>query len=114
MNDRGSAEVVVASIGLSMGVLSRTLFTMIVAMAVATTLVMPPTLRWALKRLPLTPAEKERLERKAFEVQGFVPWLERLLVPAGEGPAACLAARLARLLVMPTALAAAFAALLVG
>ena len=36
MNARGSTEVVVATIGLSMGVLSQTLFTMIVAMAVIT------------------------------------------------------------------------------
>jgi Kef-type K+ transport system membrane component KefB len=53
MNARGSAEVIVASIGLSMGVISQDLFTMIVTMAVVTTLVMPPTLRWALSRLSL-------------------------------------------------------------
>ena len=48
MNARGSTEVIVATIGLSMGALSQDLFTMIVAMAVLTTLAMPPTLRWAL------------------------------------------------------------------
>ena len=48
MNARGSTEVIVATIGLSMGALSQNLFTMIVAMAVVTTLAMPPTLRWAL------------------------------------------------------------------
>ena len=53
MNARGSTEVIVATIGLSMGVLSQNLFTMIVAMAVITTIAMPPTLRWALARLPL-------------------------------------------------------------
>ena len=34
MNARGSTEVIVATIGLSMGVLSQNLFTMIVTMAV--------------------------------------------------------------------------------
>ena len=49
MNARGSTEVIVATIGLSMGALSQNLFTMIVAMAVITTMAMPPMLRWALR-----------------------------------------------------------------
>jgi len=80
MNARGSTEVIVASIGLSMGALSQDLFTMIVAMAVVTTLAMPPTLRWALSRLPLRTDERDRLEREAFEATGFVTNIKRLLV----------------------------------
>ncbi len=52
MNARGSTEVIVASIGLSMGALSQDLFTMIVAMAIVTTMAMPPMLRWGLSRVP--------------------------------------------------------------
>ena len=37
MNARGSTEVIIATIGLSMGVLSQNLYTMIVTMAVVTT-----------------------------------------------------------------------------
>ena len=48
MNARGSTEVIIATVGLSMGALNQNLFTMIVAMAVITTTAMPPTLRWAL------------------------------------------------------------------
>src|SRR6185503_12094176 len=44
MNARGSTEVIVATVGLSMGALTQNLFTMIVAMAVITTLAMPPSL----------------------------------------------------------------------
>jgi Kef-type K+ transport system membrane component KefB/nucleotide-binding universal stress UspA family protein len=80
MNARGSTEVIVATIGLSMGALSQTLFTMIVAMAITTTMAMPPMLRWALARVPLRKAEKERLEREELEQKGFVPNLERLLL----------------------------------
>ncbi|MFO1149794.1 MAG: cation:proton antiporter [Alsobacter sp.] len=101
MNARGSTEVVVASIGLSMGVLSQTLFTMIVVMAVVTTMAMPPTLRWALARLPLRPEEKQRLAREAAEAKGFVARFERLLVLAGEPPAGAFVARLAGLLAGP-------------
>lgn len=80
MNARGSTEVIVATIGLSMGVLTRDLFTLIVVMAVTTTMVMPPMLRWALRRIPPTGEEKERLEREAAEAQDFLPKIERLLI----------------------------------
>ncbi len=80
MNARGSTEVIIATIGLTMGVLSPNLFTMIVAMAVITTMAMPPTLRWALARLPMSKEEKQRLDREEMEAKGFVPNLERLLL----------------------------------
>ena len=72
MNARGSTEVIVAAIGLSMGVLSQDLYTMIVTMAIVTTMAMPPSLRWALNRLPLTDEEKERLENDEADARGFV------------------------------------------
>jgi Kef-type K+ transport system membrane component KefB/nucleotide-binding universal stress UspA family protein len=98
MNARGSTEVIIATIGLSLGALSQDLFSMIVAMAVVTTTAMPPTLRWALRRVPLRKEEEERLEREAFEERGFVPNLERLLVAADESPNGHFASRLAGLL----------------
>ena len=82
MNARGSTEVIIASIGLSMNVLSRDLFTLIVTMAVLTTMSMPPMLRWALKRVPMRAEEKARLEREEIDARGFVTNLERLLVAA--------------------------------
>ncbi|MBV8288768.1 MAG: cation:proton antiporter [Hyphomicrobiales bacterium] len=99
MNARGSTEVIIATIGLSMGALTQNLFTMIVAMAVATTMAMPPMLRWALGRVPLSKAEKERLEREEFEARGFVSNLERLLLAVDQSPNGKFTARLAGLLV---------------
>jgi Kef-type K+ transport system membrane component KefB/nucleotide-binding universal stress UspA family protein len=98
MNARGSTEVIVATIGLSMGALSQTLFTMIVAMAITTTMAMPPMLRWALARVPLRKAEKERLEREEQERKGFVPNLERLLLAVDHSPNGQFASRLGGLL----------------
>ncbi len=86
MNARGSTEVIVASIGLSMGALTQDLFTMIVTMAFVTTMGMPPMLRWSLARVPLGKAERERLEREEFEANGFVANLERLLLVADDSP----------------------------
>jgi Kef-type K+ transport system membrane component KefB/nucleotide-binding universal stress UspA family protein len=106
MNARGSTEVIVASIGLSMGVLSEDLFTVIVAMAVATTMAMPPTLRWALSRLPMDEAERARLEREEFESRGFVTNLERMLIAVDQSANGRFASRLAGLIAgsrgMPT------------
>jgi Kef-type K+ transport system membrane component KefB/nucleotide-binding universal stress UspA family protein len=99
MNARGSTEVIVATIGLSMGLLSQNLFTMIVAMAVITTTAMPPTLRWALARLPMRREEKQRLEREDFERNAFVPNLERILLAVDGGANGRFAARLAGFLV---------------
>lgn len=98
MNARGSTEVIVATIGLSMGALSQDLFTMIVAMALVTTMAMPPMLRWALRRLPLADDEKARLEREAFEAGAFAANLERLLVAVDESAGGRLASRLIGLL----------------
>jgi Kef-type K+ transport system membrane component KefB/nucleotide-binding universal stress UspA family protein len=86
MNARGSTEVIVATIGLSMGVLSQDLFTMIVTMAVLTTLAMPPSLRWALARLPMREEERQRIEREEFEAKGFMPNVERLLLAVDDSP----------------------------
>jgi Kef-type K+ transport system membrane component KefB/nucleotide-binding universal stress UspA family protein len=104
MNARGSTEVIVATIGLSMGALSESLFTMIVAMAVATTMAMPPMLRWALARVPMRKAEKERLEREESEAKEFIPNLERLLLAVDQSPNGKFAARLAGLIAGPRGL----------
>src|SRR5436190_5275386 len=69
MNARGSTEVIIASIGLAMGALSQNLYTMIVAMALVTTMAMPPMLRWALARVPIRKSEQERLEHEEFEAK---------------------------------------------
>ncbi len=94
MNARGSTEVIIATIGLSMGALTQDLFTMIVTMAVATTMAMPPMLRWALARVPMGRAEKQRLEREEFEARGFVSNLERLLLAVDQSPNGKFAASL--------------------
>lgn len=97
MNARGSTEVIIASIGLSMGLIDQRFFTAIVVMALVTTLAMPPMLRWALARLPMRPEEATRLEREALDAQGFLSGVERLLLAADSSPSGWLASRLAGL-----------------
>ncbi|HEY4140614.1 MAG TPA: cation:proton antiporter [Pseudolabrys sp.] len=106
MNARGSTEVIIATVGLSMGALNQNLFTMIVAMAVITTMAMPPSLRWALSRIPMRKEEKQRLEREEQEAKGFVSNLERLLIAVDDSPNGKFASRVAGMLAgthgMPT------------
>jgi Kef-type K+ transport system membrane component KefB/nucleotide-binding universal stress UspA family protein len=95
MNARGSTEVIVATIGLSMGALTQNLFTMIVTMALITTTAMPPMLRKALSRIPIGKPEKERLAREEIDEKGFVHRVERILLAVDESAAGKIAARLA-------------------
>lgn len=97
LNARGSTEVIIASIGLAMGALSKELYTMIVAMAVVTTMAMPPMLRWMMKRVPLGEEEAKRLEKEEAEVDQSLPKMERALVYVDDSPNGRLAARLAGL-----------------
>jgi Kef-type K+ transport system membrane component KefB/nucleotide-binding universal stress UspA family protein len=98
MNARGSTEVIIATVGLSMGALNQNLFTMIVAMAVITTTAMPPTLRWALSRIPLRKDEKQRLDREEQEAKGFVANLERLLIAVDDSANGQFASRVGGIL----------------
>ena len=97
LNARGSTEVIVASIGLSMGALSNQVYTMIVAMAVVTTMLMPPSLRWMLARVPMREEETSRLEKEEAELQESVPHMERALVVLDGSPNGRLAGILAGL-----------------
>jgi Kef-type K+ transport system membrane component KefB/nucleotide-binding universal stress UspA family protein len=97
LNARGSTEVIIASIGLTMGALSKELYTMIVAMAVVTTMAMPPMLRWVMARVPLGDEEARRLDKEEAELTQSLPQMERALVYVDDSPNGRLAAQLAGL-----------------
>jgi Kef-type K+ transport system membrane component KefB len=52
LNARGVLEIIIATIGLSMGILGREVYSMIVIMAVVTSIMAPAGLRLAVARLP--------------------------------------------------------------
>ncbi|MCU1275732.1 MAG: sodium/hydrogen exchanger, partial [Bryobacterales bacterium] len=52
MIPRGEVGMVVAQIGLAMGVIAQAVYGTIVFMSVATTLVAPPLLKWAYRDAP--------------------------------------------------------------
>ncbi len=91
MNARGAVEIIVATVGLQLGVLTVPMYSIIVAMAVATSVMAPPLLRWTLRRAPIDPEEQQRLQREAREAQSFLHGLRRMLVPVRDGRYALVA-----------------------
>lgn len=61
MNTRGLMGLIVLDIGLSMGVISPTLFAMMVLMALATTMATAPALRWLLPHQPADTPEVDKV-----------------------------------------------------
>ncbi|MER7278460.1 cation:proton antiporter [Dactylosporangium sp. NPDC000244] len=60
MNSRGIVEVVVATTGLRLGVLSIATYTVVVLIAVVTSVMGPPILRWAMSHVDVTEQERSR------------------------------------------------------
>ncbi|GAA3567011.1 hypothetical protein GCM10022419_054640 [Nonomuraea rosea] len=75
MNARGVIEVIVAMAGLRLGVLTVETYTIIVLVAVITSLMAPPLLRWAMARIQHTPLEEERLPATAGAGSGALPMM---------------------------------------
>lgn len=93
MNARGAMELVVATIGLSLGILNQQTFSMIVVVAIFTSFLAPVLLRLTMRMVEMTRDERQRLlEEKSRGV--FDPAHIRLLVPTAGGPNAIEAARI--------------------
>lgn len=81
LNARGAMEIIIATIGLQLGILSQNMFSIIVLMAMATSLMAPSALRFVLARV--TPSEEEtaRLRREALAAGSLVSSIHRVLIP---------------------------------
>jgi Kef-type K+ transport system membrane component KefB len=65
LNARGVIEVVVATVGLRLGVLTTAAYTIVVLIAVLTSVMAPPMLRWAMARQEQNAEERLREEELA-------------------------------------------------
>jgi len=96
MNARGGMEIVVALLGLSLGILTPQMYTVIVLVAIATSMITPPLLGWALSDVPERASETERDDRE--RLRALMPFSRegaKLLVIDGGGPHTQLATHLA-------------------
>jgi Kef-type K+ transport system membrane component KefB len=67
MNARGVVEIVIASVGLTTGILSIEMYTIIVLVAVLTSVMAPPIMRVAMKRIEQTAEEELREQEQLGE-----------------------------------------------
>src|SRR5437870_5890365 len=80
MNARGAMEIIVATIGLSLGILTAKMYSIILLTAIATSLMAPPLLRWTMGRVEMGEEERRRLETEDLKREGFVGNLKRVLL----------------------------------
>lgn len=101
MNARGAMELIVAMIGLSLGLLTQEMYSTIVLVAVVTSFMAPLLLRWVAPRLVLGEDERRRIEDSAQ--QYLLPsGTLRALVPTAGGSNAMAAFGLASVLARGT------------
>jgi Kef-type K+ transport system membrane component KefB/nucleotide-binding universal stress UspA family protein len=81
LNARGAMEIIIATIGLRLGILNQDMFSIIVLMAMATSLMAPFALRFVLARVTPSEAEAKRLAREEFAAGSLVANIHRVLLP---------------------------------
>ncbi|HUE96242.1 MAG TPA: cation:proton antiporter [Longimicrobiaceae bacterium] len=81
LNARGAMEIIIATIGLELGILSQEMFSIVVVMAMATSLMAPPAMRWVLAHIQPEPQELERLRREELAVGNVAAHIHRVLIP---------------------------------
>lgn len=94
LNARGTLEIVIASVGLSLGVFNTASFTIIVLVPLVTSLFASVALRIVVFNWRGDAAEIRRLEREKALSENLVVRTSRLLIPSRGGPASIAAAQL--------------------
>jgi Kef-type K+ transport system membrane component KefB len=91
----GVMGVVVAIIGLNVGVIDETAYTILLLAAVITSLAAPMMLRWAVARWDPPAEEADRLERESLKEESEILGVSRVLLPTRGGSNSIYAARIA-------------------
>ncbi len=96
LSARGSTELVVARIGMDLGVLGPPMYALIILIPIVTSLATPPLLRLSLRGLPPGDDEAKRLADEADEERSLIKRRgTKILVPTSGEPHAVQALRLA-------------------
>ena len=81
LNARGAMEIIIATIGLSLGILTQDMFSIIVLMAMSTSLMAPPALRWVLRHVQPEEQELQRLRQEELSQGSLIANIHRVLLP---------------------------------
>ncbi|SDQ77762.1 cation:proton antiporter [Quadrisphaera sp. DSM 44207] len=93
LNARGALEIVIATVGLSLGILTASSYTAVVIMAIATSMAAPPLLRAVARRWQGTEEEQRRLEEEETLRGNLLVRPEPVLVPVERPAESLLAAK---------------------
>jgi Kef-type K+ transport system membrane component KefB len=92
LNARGALEIVIATVGLSLGVLNDASYAIVVVMAIVTSVIAPPVLRILVKGWEGSPEEQARLRREEQMATNILLKPGRMLLPTRGGIASQYAA----------------------
>lgn len=81
LNARGALEIIIATIGLSLGILGQEMFSIIVVMAIVTSVMAPVALRYTVARTRPDEEEQIRLRQEAALHGSFLGQVQRVLIP---------------------------------
>lgn len=81
LNARGAIQIIIATIGLSFGVLSQEIYSLIIITAVVTSLMAPVMLRWTLSHVKPEAAEIKRLQMEEQLKDNILNKVNRVLLP---------------------------------
>lgn len=93
LNARGALEIIIATIALSIGVFNQQAYTVIVLLAMATSMMAPPLLRWALSGIASSDEEAQRLEHEELLAGSVIAKARTALLPTRGGANSAMAAR---------------------
>ncbi|MEB2285599.1 MAG: cation:proton antiporter [Myxococcales bacterium] len=95
MNARGAIGLIIALVGLSLGILSAPMYAAIVTVAIFTSAIAGPLLRWTARHIPVAPDEVERFRRHAERARALLPTAGlKVLLPTSGGQNAARAMEL--------------------
>ncbi|MBK9098564.1 MAG: cation:proton antiporter [bacterium] len=81
LNARGAIQIIVATIGLSFGILSQEIYSLIIITAVVTSLMAPVMLRWTLSHVKPEADELKRLQQEELLRDNLLVRVHRVLLP---------------------------------
>ena len=82
LNMKGGTDVIVAIVGVDLGLMAGRVYTLYAVVAILTVFVSPAVLTALERRTPPTTQEQERLAREEAGRRGYASRIERVLVPA--------------------------------
>ncbi len=85
LNARGAMEIIMATIGLQLGILGQDMYSIIVVMAMTTSIMAPTALRFVLARVKPDEEETRRLRQEELAEDSLIANVHRVLFPV-RGP----------------------------